>query len=147
MIFQVLQTLIGIAVSLSLAIFAALAYSTYNSHMIEKKAKNAKTDSSRDLLTDETMQRGTDNKQTIIRLYWLLRNEFHASLKLPPMTGQTEREIVRKLSDLSTNKLTVDTLHKIYLVYERARFGNASISEPEMQSFLNDFRSINTSSR
>ena len=147
MIFQVLQTLIGIAVSLSLAIFAALAYSTYNSHMIEKKAKNAKTDSSRDLLTDETMQRGTDNKQTIIRLYWLLRNELHASLKLPPMTGQTEREIVRKLTDLSTNKLTVDTLHKIYLVYERARFGNASISEPEMQSFLNDFRSLNTSSR
>ena len=147
MILQVLQTLIGIAASLGLAIFADLGYSTYNHHMMQKKAKNAQTHNNGNLLIDETMQRATNNKQAIIQLYWLLRNELHATLKLPPMPGQTEREIVRKLRELSTNKLAVDSLHKAYLVYERVRFGNTSISQPEMESFLNDVRSFNTSSR
>jgi len=147
LILQVLQTLIGIAASLGLAIFADLGYSTYNHHMMQKKAKNAQTHNNGNLLIDETMQRATNNKQAIIQLYWLLRNELHATLKLPPMPGQTEREIVRKLRELSTNKLAVDSLHKAYLVYERVRFGNTSISQPEMESFLNDVRSFNTSSR
>ncbi|MGA2785562.1 MAG: hypothetical protein ABSF09_12770 [Candidatus Bathyarchaeia archaeon] len=146
MIFQVLQALIIIAVLLSLVILAALGYSTFNGHMVQK-TKNAQALKSGNLLAEETIQHATDKKQIIIRLYWLLRNEFHATLKLPPMTGQTEREILGKIRNLSTNKLAVESFHKVYLVYERVRFGDTSISQHELESFLSDVRSLNASSK
>lgn len=136
---QILETLVAIAISLSIVILTMLFYSK-----IAQKTKAAVEAKSQKLIPDELVHTGADHRQSIIKLYWRVREELHSIWELPAITRQTDRELFRRLNDLSVNELLIDNFHKMYLIYERVRFGDAKISQHEWESFLNDVRSVET---
>jgi hypothetical protein len=132
-------------VLLGIAVSAIIGYSTYNSRTSKGKSNTAAQSASGIMLMDEIMRRGGMNsKETVIRLYWLLRSELNPRLSTLVTTGQTEREIIANFRSTLTNGAAAETLQKIYSVYEGVRFGNMNVSSQELESYLNDVRTLGT---
>lgn len=135
------------AVSLGLTIVTALGYLAFMDRSEHKNrhallAQSNRGDNPNLLMAESIQERGTDNRQTVIRTYGLVRNALHSILKLPDKSGQTERELIVNLKSKPLLIASSDTLGRIYSVYEQVRFGGANISERNLEFFLKDVRSL-----
>jgi len=150
LIVQILRVVIYAAASLGLTIVVAFSYLVYTDHT-ERKNKSAllaraNSVENANLLSVQSMQlRGADNRQTVIRTYVLVRTTLYSILKLSEKAGQTEREIILNLKGAPLLRASSDALDRIYRVYEYVRFGGATVSEHDLESFLKDVRSLSGS--
>ena len=146
MIILLLKVVVGAAVFLSALIALTLAYS-YRERTISRSRMRRLTSPATNLINGdfrETVKtaEGIGTQQAVLRGYGQMRRALASRPSVQERNGLTERENIQVAKTFPTLKPVSDKLERVYMTYERARFGSYSIGNEEFQSFLRDLQEV-----